>query len=294
MTTARSSTKTVVENVVLKIPLKKLFFFAVDVSRSMKGSRLTQALRCIHSLILGEACTDTDRFALIAFNSEVHAVTPRHSKQAKKISSLRGEGKWSAVAEKVSSIRGKGTCLWGAVSQAMDDLENMPRENGVHVNLVVLTDGEDNKSERGSVDVLEARIAKPGMANFHVIFLACCGASTADMRHIAANKNHVRVIEEASPGSDSIAKAFGRAQQALLERRSTTVTTHCGSHSSSFVSTTATQECNVTGLNGKAVAGLGKAVAGLTNHFGGMAVANGSAPRDGRGRNQGSSSASRY
>ena len=276
VTMASSSTKTVTEKVALEIPIKKLVFVVLDVSGSMAGSRLPKALSCIGSLILGDVCTDTDHFALIAFNDTVHTVTPRRPKYAVK---------WSAVSKKVTSLCGGRTCLWGAVLQAMGDLSNMSRAKGVHVDLVVLTDGDDNRSRPGSVDELEAWMAKPGMANFHAIFLACCGASTADMHRIAANKKHVRVIEEASSGPDSITKAFGRAQQVLIERRSTTITTHCGSNSSSCVSTTTTQECSVMGSNGKAVAGL-------TDQFGGMgfggnrqkpALTNGQAKGKGKG-----------
>ena len=202
----------------IEIPIKKLVFVVLDVSRSMAGMRLQKALSCIDSLILGDVCTDTDDFALIAFNDKVHGVTPRRPKHAVK---------WSVVSKEVTHLCGGRSRLWGAVLQAMGDLSNMPIARGVHVDLVVLTDGDDNRSTPGSVDVLEARMAKPRMANFHAIFLAFCGASTADMHRIAANKKHVRVIKETSSGPDSMTKAFGRVQQVLIERRRTTETTHC-------------------------------------------------------------------
>jgi uncharacterized protein YegL len=205
------------EKVEIEVPLKKLVFVVLDVSGSMAGGRLKKALDCVNDLVLKGVCADTDHFSLVAFANDVHTVTSRRPKYAVK---------WPKVAEIATSLCGGGTRLWDAVLQAMDDLKDMPRAEDVHVDLVVFTDGEDNCSRPGALQALETQIAKPGIANFHAIFLACCGAQTADMKRLASGKKHVRIIEEASNSPDAITKAFGRATRLLIERKTTTVTTH--------------------------------------------------------------------
>jgi uncharacterized protein YegL len=205
------------EKVEIEVPLKKLVFVVLDVSGSMAGGRLKKALDCVNDLILKEVCEDTDHFSLVAFANDVHTVTSRRPKYAVK---------WPKVAEIATSLCGGRTRLWDAVLQAMDDLKDMPRAKDVHVDLVVFTDGEDNCSQPGALQALETQIAKPGIANFHAIFLACCGAQTADMKRLASGKKHVRIIEEASNSPDAITKAFGRATRLLIERKTTTITTH--------------------------------------------------------------------
>ena len=205
------------EKVEIEVPLKKLVFVVLDVSGSMAGGRLKKALDCVNDLVLREVCADTDHFSLVAFANDVHTVTTRRPKYAVK---------WPKVAEMATSLCSGGTRLWDAVLQAMDDLKDMPRAKDVHVDLVVFTDGEDNCSQPGALQALETQIAKPGIANFHAIFLACCGAQTADMKRLASGKKHVRIIEEASNSPDAITKAFGRATRLLIERKTTTITTH--------------------------------------------------------------------
>jgi hypothetical protein len=206
------------EKIEIEVPLKKLVFVVLDVSGSMAGGgRLKKALDCVNDLVLREVCADTDHFSLVAFANDVHTVTSRRPKYAVK---------WPKVADIATSLCGGGTRLWDAVLQAMDDLKDMPRAKDVHVDLVVFTDGEDNCSQPGALQMLETQIAKPGIANFHVLFLACCGAQTADMKRLASGKKHVRIIEEASNSPDAISQAFGRATRLLIERKTTTIITH--------------------------------------------------------------------
>lgn len=206
-----SSTTTVEKSDLFKVevPIKKLVYIVLDVSGSMAGSRLTKALEGI-KFIFDECCGNSDHFALVAFNGSVHTVTPRRPKYAVK---------WATVAAETHKLCGGTTRLWDAVATAMDDIKGMPRAKDVHVDLVVLTDGEDNASPVGSVARLEANMGKPGIANFHAIFLACCGAEVNDMRRIKQGKKHVLIFEEASSDPESIARAFGRARTVLLERR---------------------------------------------------------------------------
>ena len=207
------STTTIQNTAVYKaeVPLKKLVYVVQDVSTSMEGSRLDNAIRGI-KFIFDKCCGDTDHFALIAFNNSVHTVTPRRPKYAVK---------WATVAAETRKCCGGSTRLWDAVLSAMNDIKGMKRDKDVHVDLVVITDGDDNESGRGSVARLEAAMGKPGNSNFHAIFLACCGADVADMQRIQKGKKHVRVFEEKSSDPEAIARAFGRAQTVLLERRTT-------------------------------------------------------------------------
>lgn len=206
-----SSTTTVEKSDLFKVevPIKKLVYIVLDVSGSMAGSRLNKALEGI-KFIFDECCGNSDHFALVAFNDSVHTVTPRRPKYAVK---------WATVDAETRNLCGGTTRLWDAVATAMNDIKGMPRAKDVHVDLVVLTDGEDNASPSGSVAQLEAAMGKPGIANFHAIFLACCGAEVTCMRRIKQGKKHVLVFEEASSDPESISRAFGRARTVLLERR---------------------------------------------------------------------------
>ena len=207
-----------VDVVKVEVPINKLVYIVLDVSGSMQigsmshsgeGSRLNKALDGVKS-ILDEVCEDSDHFALVAFNNDVHMVTPSRPKFAVK---------WDKVAAEVRKLVGGQTRLWDTVQRAMDDIKDARRPKDVHVDLVVLTDGGDNLSGRGANERLAEAMARPGIANFHAIFMACCGADVSGMNRIAEDKKHVLVIEEASAEADSISRAFGRAQTVLLERR---------------------------------------------------------------------------
>lgn len=190
---------------------KRLVVFVLDVSRSMADIRIANALLGAHN-IFQVICDDNDHVKVYAFNNEVHAVTSRRPKYAVN---------WKIVAENVNKLVGGQTRLWDAVIMAMSDIKQMQLPKDVHVELVVLTDGMDNRSSSGAVRQLAETMAKPGISNFHVTFLACCGAKITDMEHIKSGKKHVLIIEEASADPESISRAFERARTVLLERRTT-------------------------------------------------------------------------
>ena len=198
-----------VDVVKVEVSINKLVYIVLDVSGSMAGSRMNKALDGVKS-ILDEVCEDSDHFALVAFNNDVHMVTPSRPKFAVK---------WDKVAAEVRKLVRGQTRLWDTVQWAMDDIKDARRPKDVHVDLVVLTDGGDNLSALGANERLAEAMARPGIANFHAIFMACCGADVSGMNRIAKDKKHVLVIEEASAEADSISRAFGRAQTVLLERR---------------------------------------------------------------------------
>ena len=208
------SSKTKIEKVdqfKVELPVERLVVFVIDSSGSMAGSRLTNALRGAYN-IFQVICDETDHIKLYAFNDDVHAVTSRRPKYAVN---------WRIVAENVNKLVGGQTRLWDAVIMAMSDIKQMQLPKDVHVELVVLTDGMDNRSSSGAVKQLAETMAKPGISNFHVTFLACCGAKTSDMERIKSGNKHILIIEEASADPESISRAFDRARTVLLERRTT-------------------------------------------------------------------------
>jgi len=184
----------------------------LDVSGSMAGSRLRQALRCIKKLILDKQ-NPKDHFSLTCFNTSVALVCPNVQVQV-------ARANWEDHESSVHRKCGGQTKLWDAVHQAMDNLVEYKPPKGVHTHLMVLTDGDDNASGSGAARRLGDRLANPGLPNFHCHFLACCGASTATMKGMAKGKRHIHVIEEDAADASSIERAMGKfSQQVFVEHR---------------------------------------------------------------------------
>jgi hypothetical protein len=195
------------------VPVKKLVYILLDASGSMAGAKFRRALRGVKGIL--DVMGSGDHFVFTVFNDTVHEITSRRPKFSVV---------WEKAAQLAEPLCGGGTQLWGAVEAAMDDIKHMPRAHDVHVDLVVLTDGEDNRSGRGSADKVKADVARPGFPNFHMIFLAC-GTDTAPMQRIGHGVSHVKVFEEAEADSEAISRALGRAKTFIIERKTTTTTT---------------------------------------------------------------------
>lgn len=118
-------------------------YFLIDASGSMSGARLEAAKRTIKDLFDKLAAERPyDRIAIMSFSDRVAFRCHPHPVQ--KIARKR------EMPEILSSIyAGGGTALYNAIYEAISQL----RDKTIEVNMIVLTDGEDNMSDHTMADI---------------------------------------------------------------------------------------------------------------------------------------------
>jgi len=119
------------------------FYFLLDVSSSMLGSRLNQAKTTL-SKIVNQILAPTDRMAIVSFDTNAYfKLKPRPVGQIKRQNELGGI---------LNRIFAKGlTAIWDAIWLAVSEIRNKE----IKTTVVVLTDGQDNSSKHSYLEVCD-------------------------------------------------------------------------------------------------------------------------------------------
>lgn len=153
---------------------KAVFSCAVDTSGSMAGGLTDAALAGLKNIFEG-AMQDTDRFALQTFSEEVRSL---HRAMEKSVVS------WKKDEQHIRNNRGVRTALYDAIAEGLDALKEaveyvkgQKQEKRVVPVQLVITDGEDNHSQRTLAHV-KRLLAESGRQwkDFH-FFLVAVGLS---------------------------------------------------------------------------------------------------------------------
>jgi hypothetical protein len=113
-----------------------------------------------------------------------------------------------------SRMFANGTALFDAVDAAMNEMKG---EKDRSLQLVVLTDGEDNSSKRVSESALATRLQKPGLAHFHLIAVAVGIEAKTNLTPLCAPRHcHLIKVDNAAAG---IKKAFDTCVTTIREVR---------------------------------------------------------------------------
>jgi len=196
----------------------------IDTSGSMSGSPSVQTFTAVKEII--EILEPHDRIGLVLFNSEVSEVLP-----LKKIKNISPKFPKCLPAdsydEKAGGFKCTGqTALWDAILLAMNRLATRKLSDGVKSfpHLIVLTDGEDNKSTTTHEKIKEV-LKHPGtyakdelhqssgasFANFHATCISVGDAAAANFDSIVnfdsmgkPNLHHIKISN-----ASEISKSFG-------------------------------------------------------------------------------------
>ena len=162
--------------------LPKDMAFVIDYSGSMSGGKMKRARDNTNNLILSQL-TPNDRGSVIQFNSKVSILTPQ---MVPKESGM--------LKEAVDSMRNpnSGTALWDAIGAAYDQLEFAANQNQTGDRgkwIIVVTDGEDNKSRTNSPHTLHQRIQR-GQVNIIILAVGVSQRSAQQaMQQVAAGND---------------------------------------------------------------------------------------------------------
>jgi Mg-chelatase subunit ChlD len=168
---------------------------AIDVSSSMRGRRLEEALEGCRTLLraVRERHHEHDVVKLLTFSHQHTTVqgfiAVRHLSDEKLERVLRGV-----------EARG-GTAIFDTLQHMRDDLDAAKASvGGRATEFVLLTDGVDQHSERGgsseeSCRWAKRRLASPGCPHFSttVLFVGDDGAGRRSMAEFAEGVDHIRV-----------------------------------------------------------------------------------------------------
>jgi len=123
--------------------LKKIVVLDLDASGSMAGARTTEALEGVGAI--RKVLRDEDHVAVYAFNKTTTCVTPRRPNYTVDTEKLEAG---------VRGLVGGCTQLWQSIRTIMATLRQDAAAGkiarGVHVNVVVLSDGGDGGHTPGS------------------------------------------------------------------------------------------------------------------------------------------------
>lgn len=198
-------------------PADRMVLFCVDTSGSMAGAPIQAAAAGVASVTA--ASKPRDVFALYTFNDTVNVV--QKFARNHKIN-------WPAHTAQIGAATGGGTALYDAALQSLDALATFAKASHskqLRV-LVLLTDGDDNKSQH-SLDDVVSRVHASTIPNFHLLVLGV----GVDRRKYAAlcAKSNTHYIDVADASPQAIRDAFGtvahtitRLQQRLIVAQTTT------------------------------------------------------------------------
>lgn len=142
--------------------LSKAAYFVVDASGSMRGDKATAAadgLLQVKKTVL----TDRDFMSLYTFSEDTTSQF-----QHKKSKTVKDQAVNNLI--KQATEKGTETALYDAVALAIKDIPKDVKYRDQIKFVVVLTDGQDNKS-RTTFEECKTLITKPGLANFYFILI---------------------------------------------------------------------------------------------------------------------------
>ncbi|MHA1629628.1 MAG: tetratricopeptide repeat protein [Candidatus Heimdallarchaeota archaeon] len=175
---------------------RKTVLYILDYSGSMSGSRNRASIRGSLDL-LKTAIKDKDSIGIITFHTKSQVILP--------ITPVKNQRTNITNTFKMLSRPNGNTALWDAVYDGIVQLEQLGSGQKW---LVVLTDGEDNSSQRTSRDVirkLEKMKAKPNLVVISVgdigqdeaVLMSLCDAVDGTFIKISGTKSVHKEIEKA-------------------------------------------------------------------------------------------------
>jgi hypothetical protein len=188
--------------------------FVIDYSGSMAGGKMRKA-RSNTKKLMDSQLQAQDRGTVIRFNSKVQILTP--NLVYKMDPSLK-----NAVDGMTSPC--SGTALWDGIGASMDQLDAANRSNvgGEREKwIVVLTDGEDNRSQANTPSSLAKRLER---GDYMIIILAV-GVSDSTAQH------QMQVVVNGNRGeAANIGELISIDNSAELERAFATIARIIGDH----------------------------------------------------------------
>jgi len=193
-----------------KVELPNDVTVVVDVSGSMAGGKLAAAKEGVR-LLFTNVLDKRDHMSVWVFGTEARMIIHLTKKGNVDIDDvlrrINGGDFWSRMFA-------NGTALFDAVDAAMNEMKG---EKDRSLQLVVLTDGEDNSSKRVSESALATRLQKPGLAHFHLIAVAVGIEAKTNLTPLCAPRHcHLIKVDNAAAG---IKKAFDTCVTTIKEIR---------------------------------------------------------------------------
>jgi Mg-chelatase subunit ChlD len=202
--------KTIVETVeqvevAKRVELHNDVTVVVDVSGSMASDGKLEAAKKGVRQIFTKVLDKDDRMSVWIFGDHATRIIP-----------LTKKGKVD-IDDVLRHIVIDGcTAMYDAVDAAMDDMKGA---KGRALQLVVLTDGMDNRSRRVTESELALRLQKPGngLAHFHLIAVAVGPEATKNLTPLCGPRHcHLIKVDNAAAG---IQKAFDKCVTTIKEIR---------------------------------------------------------------------------
>ena len=230
---------------------------AIDISYSMSGERIAAALRGLRSMLeaLQARHVSKDVVAIWAFGSSVTQIS-----KFTRVSELDVDAALSKVR-----VDG-GTALYDTLVEVLDGVKPGACSLGERTTeLFLLTDGEDTSSRR-SLGEAKARLAKPGIRDFHATLVSV---------GVPKGSGGYRALDDLSAGTKHVRHmAVGDSDKAIRDAYRTVVTQMMTRTTTTVTWQTATTGTTTTG--GGAPGGRGRSRGGPVLMLG-----------DGRGRGRG-------
>jgi len=173
-----------------------MFNFIVDTSSSMKGSKMKKAIQGLRFLY--EEFIEPNPTSSIGVSTFGKTVTVLHRPM------LSGRVDLDRDVDSIEAAIGKGTgtALYDAIGESvksMIDMRNDPTHREFHEHAVyeffVLTDGEDNRSRRYTLQTLGELLHHPGLPHFHLTIVGVrMGRTYGEQINSTLCCQHVRYV----------------------------------------------------------------------------------------------------
>jgi len=191
--------------------------FVIDYSGSMSGGKMRKARKNTKTLI-EEQLSAEDRASIIQFNSSVTMLTPTM------LYKTDGDSRGTHLERTIDGMQkpNSGTALWDAIGAAINQLDrssmNVEREKWI----IVLTDGEDNRSRSETPESLRNRFAQSG--GHHVIILA------VGVSEVSAQRSMQTVVTGNDYNDGMIGELIAIDNSSALEEAFATIASIIGDH----------------------------------------------------------------
>lgn len=164
--------------------------FVIDVSGSMAGERISTVMQHIREIV--QHMNTNDMFGLAHF-SNTCAVSVLPQKIAT-LTSARIDSEIGNLYHLAQS--GQSTALYDAIQKGIQVLHR-PRRPSTAVEMIVLTDGEENASREANFTKLEQQLQHPGINNFHMILIAVDNGHLQELQKLCRPR-HCKLLTNAN------------------------------------------------------------------------------------------------
>lgn len=195
---------TVIQRTEIKGCQHRDLWFVLDTSGSMAGKMLRDVQSSALD-IFGSIVDTQDRVEVCAFGSTVSHPLPLAKKDT------------AAFQTCMASLKASGqTALWDAIVATIDRVaEQKFNQNKRFEEVVIFTDGDDNKSQHTFLDVV-AKVARPGCVLKLFVIAVGSGVSEVTREQLAAvcAPAHAKLFLESN--ASGIIEAFGKVKRELV------------------------------------------------------------------------------